>query len=160
MQINGDFTEQNLWSNIFTLRGNPGYVLPPLTDAYRFTPDSDTTGPRGAWSRIADMPGAGFAATSPAPALGSGHLVIAGGVNARCAAVTDPTDYPPFPGDVPAYHVASDTWTTLAQMPEGSPQVTVPTAHWHDRWVIPSGECRPGVRSNKVYILGLASGDM
>ena len=34
VQINGDFTEQNLWSNIFTLRDPYEYVT-GQTDAYR-----------------------------------------------------------------------------------------------------------------------------
>ena len=111
-----------------------------LRDAYRYSP-------RQGWRRIADLPRVAVAAPSPAPVV-SDHLLIFGGddgaqVNAA------PAVHQGFPRDVLAYAPKTDTWMEIGQMPVS--RVTTPVVAWRGRWVVPSGEMRPGVRSPEVW---------
>ncbi len=113
-----------------------------LRDAYRFTP-------KGGWRRIADVPRSVVAAPSPAAAIGQSHLLVCSGDDGTKVNFQPPAEHPGFPADILAYHTITDTWTTLGEMP--SPRVTTPAVLWCGRWVIPSGEIRPGVRSPEVW---------
>jgi len=122
-----------------------------LTDCYRYDPDV------GRWTRIADLPRPVIAAPSPAVPLGQSHFAVIGGddgANAdRIAELKD--DHPGFPADVLCYHTVTDTWITVGEFPKDTaaglwPPVTANTTWWRDRYVIPSGEARPGVRTPQV----------
>ncbi len=113
-----------------------------LRDAYRFTP-------KDGWRRIADVPRPVVAAPSPAPAIGQSHLFVCSGDDGTKVNFQPPAEHPGFPADVLAYHTITDTWIIAGEMP--SPRVTTPTVRWQERWVIPSGEIRPGVRSPEVW---------
>ncbi|HPM81886.1 MAG TPA: sodium/solute symporter [Candidatus Anammoximicrobium sp.] len=113
-----------------------------LRDAYRFTPQAG-------WRRIADVPRPVVAAPSPAPAIGQSHLFIFSGDDGTKVNFQPQAEHPGFPADILAYHTITDTWITLGEMP--SPRVTTPAVPWRGRWVIPSGEIRPGVRSPEVW---------
>lgn len=58
---------------------------------------------------------------------------------------------PLFPSDVLSYQTTTDEWSIVGRMPMGV--VTTGIVKWNDRIVIPSGEIRPGVRTNKVQAL-------
>ena len=112
-----------------------------LRDAFRYEVG-------GKWRRIADLPRVAVAAPSPAPTLGQSQLLVLGGddgaqVNAP------PQSHRGFRRDVLAYHAMANTWTTAGELPFSL--VTTPAVVWHDRIVVPSGEARPGVRSNQVW---------
>jgi SSS family transporter len=122
-----------------------------LTDCYRFDPLA------GRWMRIADLPRPAAAAPSPAMTMGQSHFAVIGGddgVNAlRMAELKD--DHPGFPPDVLLYHTITDTWIAAGAFPKDTraglwPPVTTNTTWWRDRYVIPSGEARPGVRTPEV----------
>lgn len=113
-----------------------------LRDAYRFTP-------KEGWRRIADVPRPVVAAASPAAAVGQSHLFLCSGDDGTKVNFQPQAEHPGFPADILAYHTITDTWITLGEMP--SPRVTTPAVLWHGRWVIPSGEIRPGVRSPEVW---------
>lgn len=122
-----------------------------LTDGYRYDPES------ASWTRIADAPRPVTAAPSPAMPLGQSHFAVVGGddgVNTdRVDELRD--DHPGFPADALCYHTVTDTWITAGEFPRDPdaglwPAVTANTTQWRDRYVIPSGEARPGVRTPQV----------
>jgi N-acetylneuraminic acid mutarotase len=57
--------------------------------------------------------------------------------------------HPGFPRSIMAYNTITDYWQTLGEVPVG--HVTTPMVQWHNRFVIPSGEIRPGKRSPSVW---------
>ncbi len=126
-----------------------------FTDAYRYEPRS------GTWTAVADLPPVPAAgdprAAAPRPAtaataiaVGQSHVLLFSGATDRYL-MLDLARQPPFPRDVLAYHTITDTWTVLGEMPVGV--VTTTAANWDGRIVIPSGEVRPGVRTDRVQSL-------
>jgi N-acetylneuraminic acid mutarotase len=115
-----------------------------LTDAYRFRPGAG-------WRRIADVPRAVVAAPSPAPPLGTTRFLVIGGDDGANVGFQPPERHPGFSTDVLAHDTRSNGWTTWGDTP--APRVTVPTVEWGERWLVISGERRPGVRSPEVWSL-------
>jgi len=113
-----------------------------LADGYRYEPKQRT------WQRIADLPHPVAAAPSPAPAMGLFQFLVLGGDDGSKAGFQPLAEHPGFPRGILAYHTIADTWRTVGEVPLG--QVTVPVVGWHDRFVLPSGEIRPGVRAPAV----------
>jgi solute:Na+ symporter, SSS family len=113
-----------------------------LKDAYRFTPGKG-------WKRIADLPRPAVAAPSPAPVLGPSHFLVLGGDDASKLGFQPIEQHPGFPGQILAYHSVTDTWAAAGDAPIS--RVTVPAVWWQGRFVVPSGEVRPGVRSPEVW---------
>ncbi len=127
-----------------------------LDDGYRYDPKT------GEWKEIAPLPRYAAAAPSPAIPLGQSHFAIIGGDDGsnafRVSELKD--DHPGFPADVLCYHLVTDTWVTAGRFPKDPsaglwPPVTTNTTLWNDsqgddRYVIPSGEARPGVRTPNV----------
>jgi len=127
-----------------------------LNDGYRYDPAKKR------WTPIAPTPRFAAAAPTPAIPLGQSHFAIVGGDDGenafRVADLKD--DHPGFPADVLSYHVVTDTWVTVGRFPKDLgaglwPPVTTNTTWWKDadgtdRYVVPSGEARPGVRTPQV----------
>jgi N-acetylneuraminic acid mutarotase len=113
-----------------------------LQDAYRYDPGRS-------WRRIADLPRPAVAAPTPAPPDGARGFVVLGGDDASRLNVTPLSAHPGFPGETWAYDPAADAWRAAGRMPR--PTVTVPVVEWEGRYVIPSGELRPGVRTPEVW---------
>ena len=111
-----------------------------LRDAWRFTAAAG-------WKRVEDMPNACAAAASPAPVSGGG-IFVAGGDDGTLAG-TDPQKHPGFSGRLLRYDVAANSWTRAGEVP--APRATVPCVPWNGRFILPSGEVRPGVRSPDVW---------
>jgi solute:Na+ symporter, SSS family len=116
-----------------------------LRDAWRFDPKSDT------WRQLADLPRAAVAAPSPAPAVGASHLFVVGGDDGTLVDFEPKARHPGFPREILAYDTTTNTWAAFGELPAGlTPPVTVPAAGWRGRWIIPSGESRPAVRTPQV----------
>jgi N-acetylneuraminic acid mutarotase len=113
-----------------------------LTDVYRYRPGSG-------WKRMADIPRAALAAPSPAPVLASRQILVLSGDDGTKLNFQPPDQHPGFPKDILAYDTKADTWSAVGEVP--ATQVTVPTALWRGRHVIPNGEIRPGVRTPEVW---------
>lgn len=113
-----------------------------LFDGYRFMPGKG-------WQEIAKLPHPVVAAPSPAPAVGQSHLLLLSGDDGTKLGFSPPAEHPGFPPTILAYHTITDTWVELGRTP--APHVTTAPALWQGRWVIPSGEVRPGVRSPEVW---------
>ena len=124
-----------------------------LKDAWSYTSG------RG-WTQLADLPRSVAAAPTPALALGSAHLAILGGDDGSNVhhGTTLKNTHPGFSRVILAYHTITDTWTAAGSLPkqvddspgEVLPPVTTSTVRWGDRWIVPSGEIRPGVRTPAV----------
>jgi N-acetylneuraminate epimerase len=103
------------------------------------------------WRRLSDLPKPCVAAPSPAPFIGGRFLLLAGDDGSLVG--FQPLDkHPGFPKGVLAYDPAHDRWDGNAgEVP--APRATVPCVEWNGRFVIPSGEQRPGVRSPEVWAI-------
>lgn len=104
------------------------------------------------WERRADLPRPSVGAPSPAPVSGSRCFLVGGDDGAQAG--FEPVErHPGFSGDLWVYDAVRDAWSRGGELP--APRATLPTVWWRDRWVLPSGEVRPGVRSPEVRALRL-----
>jgi N-acetylneuraminate epimerase len=102
------------------------------------------------WQRLADLPKPCVAAPTPAPSQDDTFLLLGGDDGSRLG--FQPLDqHPGFSKSIFAYDANADSWQDMGEVPVS--RAVVPTVFWHDRFVIPSGEVRPGVRSPEVWTL-------
>lgn len=113
-----------------------------LNDAYRYSP-------REGWTRAGDLPLALAAAPSPAPVDRSGFRILGGDGGSQIGAV--PEKHRGFSKSVLRYDLQTQRWSSVGELPAA--RVTAPCVLWKDRWVVPSGEMRPGVRSAEVWAM-------
>ena len=113
-----------------------------LMDAYR-------TKPGQGWTRIANLPRPSVAAPSPAPAIGQSNFLILGGDDGSLVDFKPPELHPGFPKSILAYDTITGTWKSDGEMPAA--HVTTTMTLWNHRFVMPTGEVRPGVRSPVVW---------
>ncbi len=113
-----------------------------LRDAYRFDP-------KLGWRSIATLPFAVAAAPTPAPTVGRDGFVILGCDDGSRVSIPPSPTHPGFNEQVLFYDTKNDSWSRAGTTPV--PRATVSTVLWRDRWIIPSGEVRPGVRSPEIW---------
>ena len=127
-----------------------------LKDAYAYTAGKG-------WRKISDLPHATAAAPGPAYTdRQHGLMIFSGDDGSRADSNTILKDkHPGFRTEVLAYH--NDEWSVWGEVqthkmpdPENNPNgstwasVTTPLVIWNGAVVIPGGEVRPGVRTNRV----------
>ncbi|MHA4844622.1 hypothetical protein ACX0G7_10680 [Flavitalea antarctica] len=127
-----------------------------LKDAYAYTPGKG-------WRKIADLPYSTAAAPGPAVAGNEfGLLVIGGDDGSRADSNSILKDkHPGFRTGVLGY--SNNAWSLVGDVltkkmpdPENNPNgstwapVTTPLVTWDGNIIIPGGEVRPGVRTNRV----------
>lgn len=147
-----------------TVNDSGGADRLPLLDAFRLDPD-------GRWTELAELPRPVIAAPGPAALLSGSYFALFGGDDASLLGQDLRDQHPGFPRGVLAYHTGTDAWRTLGQLPkdlgpdpgarpeEGVwPPVTTGLAEWRGRWILASGEIRPGVRTNRVIAMRLDPG--
>lgn len=100
------------------------------------------------WTKIADLPRAAVAAPSPMPLDDRGRLLLLGGDDGTQVGVA-PGEHRGFPREILAWEPAADAWVAAGCVGEGL--VTTPTVVWNGTVVVPGGEARPGIRSNRVW---------
>src|SRR3954447_26731860 len=115
-----------------------------LRDAFRYR---EVTG----WEKLPDAPRVAVAAISPAPVLENTILLIAGDDGSKFAFKPE-TEHPGFPRDSFALDAETLKWITIKDATPFS-RATVPSTAWRGGFVIPSGEARPGYRTNEVWWL-------
>lgn len=115
-----------------------------LKDAFRYR---DGQG----WEKLPDAPRVAVAAASPAPVVGSTVFLIAGDDGSKVGFKPE-TEHPGFPRDAFAFDAASLQWMTNSQAIPFS-RATVPVTPWRGGFVIPSGEARPGYRTNEAWMM-------
>jgi N-acetylneuraminate epimerase len=113
-----------------------------LRDAYRYQPG------RG-WKKIADLPRAAVASPTPAPVFGQSTFLIVSGDDGSLVDFQPLEKHPGFPKSVLAYDTNADSWRNAGEVPVG--HVTTPMVGWRNRYIMPSGEIRPGKRSPSVW---------
>ena len=116
-----------------------------LRDGWRYQPGHG-------WRQIADLPAPSAAAPSPAPVLGS-QLFILGGDDGSLVGFQPVERHPGFPRVVWCYDTVRNQWSHAGEAVAS--RATLPTVWWLDRFVLPSGEMRPGVRSPEVWTVRL-----
>jgi N-acetylneuraminate epimerase len=114
-----------------------------LRDAYCYWP------PTG-WRRLPDLPRSAAAAPSPAP-LVDGALLVMSGDDGSKTGFQPMAAHPGFERTSLAFDLQSQQWRAGADVPFS--RATAPTVSWRRRWIIPSGEVRPGVRAPEVWTL-------
>ncbi|MHC4799346.1 MAG: sodium:solute symporter family protein, partial [Planctomycetota bacterium] len=131
-----------------------------LTDCYRYNPQSKR------WKRIADAPRPIVAAPNPGIPLGHAHILLLSGDDGenffRAAELKD--KHPGFAPELFVYHTVTNTWTKMGEFPKRIPSdlgkyrnagtwppVTTTITRWKGRYVVPTGEARPGVRTPNVF---------
>jgi N-acetylneuraminate epimerase len=112
-----------------------------LCGAYRYRPKSG-------WRRIADLPHPIAAAPSPAVVRGR-TLLIPGGDDGSRYGFQPVEKHPGFSRDVLRYDARDRTWSVAGK--SDLARATVPVVFWRGRYVLTSGEERPGVRSPEVW---------
>ncbi|VTR51290.1 hypothetical protein [Sphingobacterium thalpophilum] len=130
-----------------------------LKDAYLLTAD-------GMWQQLPELVHAVAAAPSPAALdAGAGQLLIFGGDDGTLAAAS-PVGHPGFSDRILAYDIRQRKWTDAGQIPvrknkgrgespatELLPPVTTGLLQQDDQILIPMGEVRPGVRTNRILTI-------
>ncbi len=124
-------------------------------------------GPKPVWKRLADLPRGMSAAPSAALPVGVSHLLMVGGVSAQYwrQQFEDRPDlngagdlHPGFEPSVWAYDTITDTWASAGELPPmagGVPvavPVTTPVVEWKKKFIVPTGEIKPGIRSPQVLV--------
>ncbi|HEX7010372.1 MAG TPA: hypothetical protein VF184_10335 [Phycisphaeraceae bacterium] len=123
-------------------------TLEYLRDAYRYTP-GPANSTAGRWERLPDLPRPNAAAATPAPVLDDRFIVLLGN-GADGAHVDVPmSQQPGFGRQILIFDLSRNQWTQAGELPFG--RAAVPLTTWRNRWVVPSGEVRAGVRSPHVY---------
>ncbi|HEY5915139.1 MAG TPA: galactose oxidase [Verrucomicrobiae bacterium] len=121
------------------LNGRPARIY--LRDSWRYRPGQG-------WHRLAGLPKPSVAAPSPAPVDGSAFFIV-GGDDGSLAGFQPVEKHPGFPKAILGYDAAMNIWSTNGEVP--APRATTPTVFWRGRYIIPSGEVRPGVRSPEIW---------
>ncbi|WP_346237049.1 galactose oxidase [Niabella insulamsoli] len=131
-----------------------------LNDAFAYAPETG-------WQQLKSLPHAVVAAPSPAYTDERGRLLVFGGDDGKYAGQNEKLKdkHPGFSKDILAYDplqadwsVAGAVYTDTQPDPENQPNastwapVTTPLVLWKNHIVLPSGEVRPGVRTNRILI--------
>lgn len=103
------------------------------------------------WRRLADLPRPSAAAGSPAP-VGGHRVFVVSGDDGTASGRVPWGRHPGFTREILQYDVQQDRWHRSGRLRMPAP-VTVPTAPWRGGFVFFNGEVRPGVRTNRVFIL-------
>jgi N-acetylneuraminate epimerase len=117
------------------------------TVARRYLRDAYCYAPSRGWKQLADAPYPVVAAPSPAPVYSSGFYVLGGDDGSQVGAAPD--RHCGFRTTILRFDARTGRWSEAGST--AAPNVTVPCLFWQDRWIIPSGEIRPGVRSPEVW---------
>jgi N-acetylneuraminic acid mutarotase len=117
-----------------------------LRDAYRFSPAAG-------WSPIADVPKPVVAAPSPAAPFARSKILVLGADDGSTAGFQPLQAHPGFSKEMFIYDTQANSWTHTNGAPISC--AAVPMVEWNQRFVIPSGELRPGVRSPQVWAVAL-----
>ena len=120
-----------------------------LVDHYEFDPDANS------WRLRAELPTPRMAGA--AVAMGQTHIAVLTGADGSLwdQASTLRLEHPGFPKKALAYHTITDTWVEIGDTPAAP--VTTTAVRWGERYVLPTGEVQPGIRTNQVWSIAPVS---
>ena len=143
----------------------PGPPIPPRgSGEAHIAAGLSLKGAKPEWKRLADLPQGMSAAPSAALPAGVSHLLMLGGVSAdywrqqfedRPELNGAGEGHPGFEGTLWAYDTITDTWAEAGELPaeaQGIPvsvPVTTPVVAWKDKFIVPTGEMKPGIRHRR-----------
>jgi len=157
-QVNGE---------LYLLSGVSLFISPDDSAVHRrYLADAFVYNQEKGWRKIKELPHAVAAAPTPAYTY-SGQLFVFGGDDGsraeQNAILKD--KHPGFRTEILTYNTKKDEWTIsgnvftdLQPNPENNPlastwaPVTTPLVVWNHTIIIPQGEARPGVRTNRVLV--------
>ncbi len=107
------------------------------------------------WRAIPDVPACVMAGTGSA--VGQAHIFVFGGADGSLIPTAGELKlkHPGFPKRTWAYHTITETWVDAGDSPIN--QVTTVAVPWDGKWVIPTGEIKPRVRTANVMAISLKS---
>ncbi|MCH5599836.1 galactose oxidase [Niabella ginsengisoli] len=131
-----------------------------LNDAFAYNPQTG-------WRKIKDLPHSVTAAPTPAYSDSKEHLLVFGGDDGsradQNAVLKD--QHPGFRTEIISYNSKKDKWDVVGNVltdrhadadirPDLSTwaPVTTPLVLWNNNIILPQGEARPGVRTNRVLV--------
>lgn len=141
--------------NNFYLFGGAALESTNGTIARVYLRDAWSYEPAHGWLRLADLPKPCVAGPSPAPEVDESFLLV-GGDDGSHVGFQPLEQHPGFATEMLAYNVNTGHWRTNGTVP--APRATLPTVFWKNRFIIPSGEMRPGVRSPEIWTLSTNGG--
>ncbi len=155
-------------------RNKKGDLTEFLSSVFKFTPSDQK------WVRVGDLQHEGKPVSVSAGtgiAFGNNQILLFGGdrgfffnqterMNIEIASVSDPvrkdsllkrkdhflTNHPGFSNLILVYNTLTGKWAEAGEIPGNAPVTTVAYS-WKGKIVIPSGEIRPGVRTDKVIMV-------
>lgn len=137
-----------------------------LKDAWLYDPVTNN------WESAAPAPRPIVAAPNPGLRLSKSQVAFLSGDDGRFNGQNLMLKHPGFPADVFVYDAKVDRWSQTTPFPKHvptqtgrfhnlgeSPPVTTTMTLWRGRYVIASGEIRPGIRSHNVWSVRVRSVD-
>jgi len=100
------------------------------------------------WKKLPTMPRPSVAAVSPA-FFKQGQILIPGGDDEKLINFEPKFNHPGFPKSFLAFNTQTNDWEK--DFPFHLSRATTPSIIWKNRWVIPSGEVSPGIRSPEIW---------
>ena len=129
---------------------NKRYIL---EDAYCLTLNSLKGKLETIWQKLPDLPKGISAAPGPAPFVKNTGFLFWGGVDKQTALHTDPVTHPGIDNAVIVFNPETLTWSFLKHKFQMPARVTAPVVLLKGQSLYISGEVKPGVRTNAVYML-------
>ncbi len=125
-----------------------------LKDAWKLIPSQISKKAAEAWHQIPDSPTCIMAGTGLP--IGSSGIHIIGGADGRYWSQDLKDEHPGFPNEIHyTYHTVTEKWLKAPPLPLNL--VTTTAVKWDEDIIIPGGESRPAVRSNRILIAKLNS---
>ena len=124
-------------------RRQNGETVELLKDVWEYRPKLDT------WAQKSDSPTCLMAGTGFE--YGQSHLFVVSGDAGELFGKADELkdDHPGFSKVAWSYHTITDVWQQAGSTPAN--HVTTNIVNWDNRFILPSGEIRPRVRSAKIW---------
>ncbi len=101
--------------------------------------------PEQGWQKLPDLPRTIAAAPTPMAVDQSGMYLFGGDDGSQVGVPA--AQHQGFLRTAWRFDWSKQQWSEFSPLPVA--RVTVPVTRWRDRWIIPSGEARPGIRSPK-----------
>ncbi len=136
------------------VKPDEGNQLNILQDAYMFAPQFEGRHLKGGkWKKLTDMPRGVAGGASPAPIMGSDHILFPGGLNRSTSTQKSPEAFSELDTTLLAYHLASNSWLKFGGLPQTDSRIKLTSVKWGQKWVMPNGEKGMGSTSSEVFAL-------